>query len=305
MNEEKEPKEKIESIELGKMKTDSKKSSVGVIIIMAILLGTVIFLPTITDLISNLKNPTNEIKPTNPKPIVDDEEPQKEETEVYTEINVESFNFNGLKLTSLALTFTDDYYFNVTIENTLDEKIDFNKDNYYIELYTEEHTLLERIKIIGIELLSKARNQYQLQINNNTFNAAKLFVIKEIETDNYPLIDLKNNSLTCINKEVKIVYTFEEEKLTNIEHTVNYSNSDDLELYSKKLTMYKEKSNNYINRPGFTSSVVESGVKFIFNTKIDMNLASMNNINEPLYFSKSISPKIVNFELESMRYNCS
>lgn len=294
--------EKLESKDLGKLKNNSKKSPVGVIIFMMILLLTVIFLPNITDYLDELKKatPNNEIKPSDK----DKDDKDNSEELVYYELSTNPvISFNNLVFSNVKLNYNTDYNLTLDIENKNSNLINFNDSKYYLELYNSDKTLLERVKVIGKELLTNGQGSYILEINNASYTSSKTFLVREIAIANYPIIEIKDNILTCINGESKITYTFNEDKLTGIEHIYNYTNSN-LEEYSRVLNAYKERNQSFNNISGITSSVVAKDNNFVYNTSIDLIIATAFKSNYPVYFSQNTPSKVVNFELEAMRYNC-
>lgn len=88
-----------------------------------------------------------------------------------------------------------------------------------------------------------------------------------------------NTKLTCILNNEKYIYNFTNEKLTSIEHSLNYIFAENTDTY---LTKYQEYKNitSYYNTLGSISEVYENDKGFVFNNNIDLNKVTPSKMEE-------------------------
>lgn len=289
---------------------DSKeKSNWVVIVLFIVLIIFIIALPSITTYISGEKQITfgpnqNE----NKKPI--DNTPAHE-TIYYDysntlEIPVEGLNFKQFDIVRKTFSFT--------IENKNEVKNYLVTHVLYMELYDNNQTLLQRVKLPNENLSKGSSLDYQFELNVPTAQIAKI-VIEEKKVSDYPAIQLKKESdgtylLVCSKDVETLTYQFDTEgKLYYIMDIVNYPSS--YENYQMKLMDYRQISSKYNGIEGVTSNISEVGSGFTSTTtitleKIDFeNRSIKNTLNNPAYYGKGTEGKVVYFELSAMNYQCS
>ena len=289
---------------------DSKeKSNWVVIVLFIVLIIFIIALPSITTYISGEKQITfgpnqNE----NKKPI--DNTPVHE-TIYYDysntlEIPVEGLNFKQFDIVRKTFSFT--------IENKNEVKNYLVNHVLYMELYDNNQTLLQRVKLPNENLSKGSSLDYQFELTVPTAQIAKI-VIEEKKVSDYPAIQLKKESdgtylLVCSKDVETLTYQFDTEgKLYYIMDIVNYPSS--YENYQMKLMDYRQISSKYNGIEGVTSNISEVGSGFTSTTtitleKIDFeNRSIKNTLNNPAYYGKGTEGKVVYFELSAMNYQCS
>jgi hypothetical protein len=289
---------------------DSKeKSNWVVIVLFIVLIIFIIALPSITTYISGEKQITfgpnqNE----NKKPI--DNTPAHE-TIYYDysntlEIPVEGLNFKQFDIVRKTFSFT--------IENKNEVKNYLVTHVLYMELYDNNQTLLQRVKLPNENLSKGSSLDYQFELTVPTAQIAKI-VIEEKKVSDYPAIQLKKESdgtylLVCSKDVETLTYQFDTEgKLYYIMDIVNYPSS--YENYQMKLMDYRQISSKYNGIEGVTSNISEVGSGFTSTTtitleKIDFeNRSIKNTLNNPAYYGKGTEGKVVYFELSAMNYQCS
>ncbi len=289
---------------------DSKeKSNWVVIVLFIVLIIFIIALPSITTYISGEKQITfgpnqNE----NKKPI--DNTPVHE-TIYYDysntlEIPVEGLNFKQFDIVRKTFSFT--------IENKNEVKNYLVTHVLYMELYDNNQTLLQRVKLPNENLSKGSSLDYQFELTVPTAQIAKI-VIEEKKVSDYPAIQLKKESdgtylLVCSKDVETLTYQFDTEgKLYYIMDIVNYPSS--YENYQMKLMDYRQISSKYNGIEGVTSNISEVGSGFTSTTtitleKIDFeNRSIKNTLNNPAYYGKGTEGKVVYFELSAMNYQCS
>ncbi len=305
-------KKKIVSEDLGEVTKQKKKGPVTVLVIMVILVGFVVLLPNITDFIKNV-NLRNIKIPS----ILDNKEKEEEnnteeentenETIYYDFLDTTSIVYDKVTYSNFEIAVEDDSYLQFMVKNEKADTYNLSTKNLYFELYDNEQTLLERVKLASFDSLIKD-NEYTLKfLIVDNLSVAKIRLI-EYETTDYPAVSLKtneenNNVLTCTNLDSEFIYEFNEDGLIKITETYNYTN-EDLEKYAEVLTVYKAKQEALDAIGGISSTLVESGVNFSYNTVADLTSADISSLKDFNYFVKGTDAKVISFEMEAMRYTC-
>ena len=292
---------------IGEIPKEKQKGVFGLIVFFAILFGVTFGLPYIKDYIDAKNTPT-----INGKEETEENNNQQqapEEELVYYEIDQNTdFTFNNLKFRNFSKETSDDFYLNLTVENASNNQVDLN-DNYYLELYNSEKTLLERVKIISNKTLSNNESlDLKLLISENSYNNAVNFTIGQKEEADYPEVELSAteddyNVLTCNDKTRNIKYYFKEESLEKISDVFEYSNSD-ANAYNENLRKYMNEAASLSNVEGISSDIVDTSSSFTMNTQVDLSKVNKNNLPSNYYFAKATNPKVVKFEMSAMRYTC-
>ena len=298
-------------IKIGELKP-VKRSVLPVIIIFVVIIGCCFGLPYLYDAVNSYFNSSNNSNiPNNPTNNHDDneDEPNDEEENIEpeefklvmlspeTEIKYQNLTFNNLSL----VTENDINYINYTIINNSPSNIDIN--NLYIELYNDDKTLLGRALIenqnIAVGNNVNLKSEITSDVKNNT---TQILIIEKDEQD-FPTIELTNNTLTCTKGINQIIYTFLNNKLTNINDIYNYVTTDSNNYESDSLE-YKNKLNSYLTYGGTTSFVENpSG----FTASINLNLKDIDeeaiNTNHNYYKYETNANKI-KFQQESKAFIC-
>ncbi|MCI8575041.1 MAG: hypothetical protein HFI09_01070 [Bacilli bacterium] len=289
---------------------DSKeKSNWVVIVLFIVLIVFIIALPTITSYIKGEKQITftpdnsDQKKPTDNTP--------GHETIYYDYSDTLEIPIGGLNFKNFDIVRKD---FSLMIENENEVKNYLVTHALYMELYDEEQTLLQRIKLPNENLSKGNTMDFHFELNVPTSSIAKI-VIEEKKVSDYPAIQLNKETdgtymLVCSKSEETITYQFDTSgKLYYIMDIVNYSSSK--EDYQMKLMDYRQMSSKYNGLDGVTSNISEVGTGFTSTTtlsleKIDFeNKNVKNTLDNPAYYGKDTEGKVVYFELSAMNYQCS
>ena len=289
---------------------DSKeKSNWVVIVLFIVLIIFIIALPSITTYISGEKQITFGPNQNENKKPIDNTPVHKTIYYDYSntlEIPVEGLNFKQFDIVRKTFSFT--------IENKNEVKNYLVNHVLYMELYDNNQTLLQRVKLPNENLSKGSSLDYQFELTVPTAQIAKI-VIEEKKVSDYPAIQLKKESdgtylLVCSKDVETLTYQFDTEgKLYYIMDIVNYPSS--YENYQMKLMDYRQISSKYNGIEGVTSNISEVGSGFTSTTtitleKIDFeNRSIKNTLNNPAYYGKGTEGKVVYFELSAMNYQCS
>ena len=296
----------LQAYTIGKIK-ENKFGFIKLIILFGLFFVVVFYLPDLSILYqkfiiggildpsaantSNNGNVTNNITNNVTNNIVVDNKYYFEANRV---IEVNNIEFNTIEANNNEISFN--------AKNLLTTSVDIEKQNIYFELYDENDNLLKRYAILGI----LKPNEEKIM----TFNfdgEANYFDIKEILEDDYTYIDLKydDNNLSyliCIKNSEKIMYTFLNEKLTKISFSdlVSKQASD----YDAKYTLYNEMYVKYRKSDGISAVFNTANNELKYNITIDYTKFE-ESINNRLLFEKDVSPRVINFKVESWEYECS
>jgi len=207
-------------------------------------------------------------------------------------MTLNNFNFSNNKLTFDILNKTE-----TTLELT-------NK-KYFLETYTQDKTLLERLKVDVGSIKSGEKVSYELVIKNPFYYV----VLEEKNISDYPIIKLEENengiaSMTCTKDIENIIYMFNKEELINLKHTISDSNitSDN---YYNNYNLYQNKVSSYNLMDGITGTFNGTLNGYTAILTLDLQRASLSNLQERFYFNYKEQPKVVKFEMQTYGFNCS
>lgn len=286
---------------------DENKNPIFIFFVFGILIVFIFFLPDVVQYIhpenaTIMENPTSSEN----NPVI--EETSQSEL-VYYDLN-DSLAITleeGIKVDHFKIS-NDTLFF--TITNNKISKFYFSKRNYFVELYTEDKTLLERIILTKDSIAKDNSKDFSYSIQSSTAsNVAKIvFVEKEIE--DYPNVVLTKNedameTLTCVKDYETIVYKFKDEKLTSITDTVNYTKSGSELDYQMDLSLWQNRVNTYNTIAGMSSSFISNDTGFIVNTVLDLANVKISSVDNVNYYEYETLAKVVSFEMEARGFRCS
>lgn len=278
---------------------EEKKSSVlGIIVLFAIFLAIVYYLPEITSLYEKyiLKvdvNPPVQ-KPQEDDPLAEPGEVTQYPFETNMSIALEGFTINNIAYSNNTFIFN--------IVNTSQAIVDLDKNNYYLEVFVSE-TLVKRIKLEDQIKVGETKS-YSYTISGLT--SITYLTVEKITTEDYPIPTLTDEgngvtSLICENDGDTISYKFLTDELYEITHSATIQKIDF--DYNNLVIKYQSLHQSY-TQAGITSSLTDSGEYVTFNATIDLNKITVLNIDNKNLYEKDTSAKIVNFEVESRGYTC-
>lgn len=285
---------------------ERKASFLGVIIVFALFIAVVYFLPQATELYEKYtkKEEVNNSGVVTNKPTDEEKENPDQEPEVVDEkyifadnltIENKDFIINNFSFNNNTLVF------NVT--NAKEKDVNLKSKKYYLEIYNTNNTLVKRIKIAEDEFMSKETKNYNYPINSSTIG---YFYLKEIAIDNYPNINLTESeegaTLTCSLNQNIIIYTFKNNELKSITSTITVNNTES--DYANQISTYQALATTYNTYPGVESNLSSMTDGFVFNTAIDLTKANINNFNNLNFYARNTKPNVINFEVEARGYNC-
>lgn len=286
--------------------TNQEKSPIFLFFIFGILFVVAFFLPTITAKIEEYRNPIVE------EPIEKPNEGGNQEGEAtnltYYDLSSDlSFSLEDTLQVNHFVVGTNTIAFD--IKNIGQSKFYFSKKNYFLELYTEDKTLLERI-ILNKDSIAKDNSKtFSYEILSTTASNAKKVLFVEKSVLDYPNVTLEEDesgksSLVCTKSTETITYEFMKEKLVSINDTVNYVKTGDEVSYQQTLYLWQQKVTSYTPIEGASASLIESVNGFTGTAVIDLNKVKASTLNNRYYYEKDVLPKVVKFEMEARGFSC-
>ncbi len=288
-----------------------KKSSVSIFIILTTFIVLVLFLPQISDLYNKYFNSDEveipeggKLEPI--KPPSDDEE-DEDYHDTFYDYAID------LKIEREDITVGD--FVVDTVNNTLGFKVTNNLStsiilsdlDYYLELYTEDHTLLERLKITGDAIDVGGSNNYKKQLSTGVALDFKSFVLVKIDQNDYPAVNLTldengNSALVCSRPHETVTYKFTDNLLKEVSSEIVYAVTDN--DYTTYASQYRNQATTYNGRPGITSTFLDINGAFTVSTAVDLSKAERMTIFNADTFRTDTEAKIVNFEMEAQGFDC-
>ncbi len=297
----------LKATSLGNLETKENGPLVAILWV-GLLVVCIISLPYIADFVQNYQNNKIIDTPTKKPNHTSDNNTQGEITKDQTIYNFEKdlvitenkFNLSDFSVSNNVLTFK--------ITNVGGDVDYFKKHNYFVELFNDDKTLLQRIKFDGITI-NKSRT-ITLNVDAGSFTKIS-FIEKDVK--DYPNVVLKTvnetPTLTCQNKDLKVIYTFstdEDNKLKTIE--TNYSYASTNKDYEQMLSRYETYATSYNSLGGVKATLIPINTGFTFKVNIDLatipEASYTSTFTDKYYYSLDTEAKIVAFELKTSGFTC-
>lgn len=297
--------EELSITKIGELET-TEQSPLFVLILFGVILVFIFFLPTIVNLIKAPNEKPDYSLLEKPQENNQEEEPREEPKNSYYQYNdtlsidlEEKIKINEFALVGNTLSFK--------VTNANETRFSFQKDNYFLELYSEEDTLLERIYLGDATVSRETDMVLQFALNSNTALYMKKLSFAKKEIADYPNVTLEKNEneeevLICTKDKETLTYKFQKDKLFSISHVVNYSST--ISNYESILNTWQTNSEKLNNMTGITSIFVDAGTGFVVNTTIDTKTAKLNEVENTSYYPNETLAKVVSFEMEARGFSC-
>lgn len=278
---------------------EKKFNLLSLILLFAIFGGVVFYLPEISVYIEDYLNP----KPsTVAKPNNNDNTPNEEQVEI------EKYPYTStLSITSRKLTLSNfsvgNNELSIQATNADNVALDMDKYNYFLEIYNETDTLLQRIKMDDFKI--GANSSINISYSINTSNIS-YFTFLEISEDEYTPFTPQANingeaTLICQKDSETINYKLKDNKLYAIEDVFVIQNTE--ENFATLFGTYQSLATTYNAMNGVISEVTNDGSVLRFVTNMDLTINNALTISKIIY-PKDTDAKVIRFELSSKGYNC-
>lgn len=285
--------------------TMAEQNPLFIFLVFGSLLLFIFFLPTLVNYFNKEEEKPDYSLP-NKQDKVDNSDTMDNQDEVIYELS----NTLSISLEENIIIkdfYLEDTHFTFTVTNNRNTRFSFNQKNYFLEMYSDDNTLLERIILVKDTIAKGASVDFSYSVMESTAANAKKIRFVEKGVADYPNITLEKTEtgeqlLVCENDGETLTYHFKENKLETINEVVNYSNQNT--SYSVKLEEWKNKVNLYNNTNGVLSTFMEAGNSFVVNTIVDLKMANINTLSNAYYYLLDTEPKVVKFEMESRGFRC-
>jgi hypothetical protein len=286
--------------------SNKTKSPVGLVFLIFVFLGLAIFLPNISSYIDKFTNKGDDTAPV----VVDDGNNDKDDNPDPDDGKI--IEIVKYKIASDTIIDTDDYTIsNIALNGNMLSLSILNKksdnlylDDYYFELYSDENTFLERVKVGEDTLSSNSSKNFTYTINSTPTQLS--FVVKT--EDDYPVVNLKYDSnqeakISCSKGIEKYEYIFINDVLVAVDYTLSASNINDPN-YSTELMQKQTQANRLNSLEGISSNLLSSANGYSYTVSVDLSEANISELNDRNYFRNKASAKEVKFKSEARGFKC-
>jgi len=299
---------------IGTIETKESGPIVAIIWVL-IFVGGIFILPRVSTWVNDNfieKKPTPTVKPTTPStPVPTDpslEEPE-DEIKYYDLEDGLMIDFEGFQFTNISADNTTKL-FTARLINISGKQRMFQDKSYYIELYSEDNTLLQRFLIPKEEITSFKNLSYSMVSN---YQIVKKMAIVLKEEKDYPQVSLQKNQnnegvLECEKGNEIFTYIFKENsnQLVRIQESFTaYSSSSD---YNQVLNQYTTLASTLKNMNGVEAELTPLRNGFYYEALYSLEEMNSSDISRYLtkfaHYKKDTEAKVVAFELNSSGYTC-
>lgn len=278
---------------------ERKVNILAILLLFGLFIGVIYYLPQLNEMYQAYKKgqtTTPVKKPTLPSTGDEQKEEDKYRYSRDLAITTEEFTLSNFSLANNVFRFT--------ITNEKSVEADLKNLNYFLEIYSASDKLLKRIKIGEDILKGNETREYSYAFTDSSISYFELRPIKEDDYEEITLSKDANNKsiLTCTMKNDKIIYNFTNDELTTIAETNTMTNTET--NYQSELTKYQNQVNVWTNLPGITNNLNATASNFTYSIIIDVNSASMDDLNNLNYYKAKTAPKVINFEMNARGYTC-
>lgn len=285
---------------------DKKKANVfgmiWIFIIFIIFIAGVIYLPEISAYINSYLNP-DVVVPNTPS------KDNKKEDDTKDEISVKEYKIaNDLEITEESFKISNFNIENNTIKfkitNLTSEVLELKDAHYFVNLYSDNKKLLQRIYLQDIiSPSSEADATYDL-----SDSSASIISLVKISEEEYPshIVTIPEEgvaTLTCTKNYEKVEYLLNNNKVyvTNLLYEVNTTDANFNNLYNN----YQALQTTYNNIEGVSSNITLENGLLSFKTIINLSSVKSDTLNLKTIYPFGTDAKVIYFEMTASGYTCS
>lgn len=285
---------------------DKKKANVfgmiWIFIIFIIFIAGVIYLPEISAYINSYLNP-DVVVPSTPSKDNKKEDDTKDETSVKEykiandlEITEESFKISNFNIENNTIKFK--------ITNLTNEVLELKDAHYFVNLYSDNKKLLQRIYLQDI-LSPSSETDATYDLSDSS---AKVISLVKISEEEYPshIVTVPEEgvaTLTCTKNYEKVEYLLNNNKVyvTNLLYEVNTTDANFNNLYNN----YQALQTTYNNIEGVSSNITLENGLLSFKTIINLSSVKSDALNLKTIYPFGTDAKVIYFEMTASGYTCS
>lgn len=285
---------------------DKKKANVfgmiWIFIIFIIFIAGVIYLPEISAYINSYLNP-DVVVPNTPSKDNKKEDDTKDETSVKEykiandlEITEESFKISNFNIENNTIKFK--------ITNLTNEVLELKDAHYFVNLYSDNKKLLQRIYLQDI-LSPSSETDAAYDLSDSS---AKVISLVKISEEEYPshIVTVPEEgvaTLTCTKNYEKVEYLLNNNKVyvANLIYEVNTTDVNFNNLYNN----YQTLQTTYNNIEGVSSNITLENGLLNFKTIINLSSVKSDTLNLKTIYPFGTDAKVIYFEMTASGYTCS
>ena len=285
---------------------DKKKANVfgmiWIFIIFIIFIAGVIYLPEISAYINSYLNP-DVVVPNTPSKDNKKEDDTKDETSVKEykiandlEITEESFKISNFNIENNTIKFK--------ITNLTSEVLELKDAHYFVNLYSDNKKLLQRIYLQDI-LSPSSETDAAYDLSDSS---AKVISLVKISEEEYPshIVTVPEEgvaTLTCTKNYEKVEYLLNNNKVyvANLIYEVNTTDVNFNNLYNN----YQTLQTTYNNIEGVSSNITLENGLLSFKTIINLSSVKSDTLNLKSVYPFGTDAKVIYFEMTASGYTCS
>ena len=285
---------------------DKKKANVfgmiWIFIIFIIFIAGVIYLPEISAYINSYLNP-DVVVPNTPSKDNKKEDDTQDDTSVkeYTitnelEIAEESFKISSFNIENNTIKFK--------ITNLTSEVLELKDAHYFVNLYSDNKKLLQRIYLQDILSPSSETDA----VYDLSDSSAKVISLVKISEEEYPshIVTVPEEgvaTLTCTKNYEKVEYLLNNNKVyvANLIYEVNTTDVNFNNLYNN----YQTLQTTYNNIEGVSSNITLENGLLSFKTIINLSSVKSDTLNLKSVYPFGTDAKVIYFEMTASGYTCS
>lgn len=289
------------------IKKDKKKVSIfgifWLIVIFAIFIGGVIYLPEISQYINDYLNPeiTTPNTPSDDKTDDNSSDNNSNEIKEYDittnpEIVMDNFKINNIKVENGKIVFD--------ITNTGTDLLDFSQYKYFINLFDQNKKLLQRVMLHDEIVAANETINTSYDLVDSSVSVISLLIIDEKDYPSFvvPASESNTATFTCTKDNEKIDYLLNNNKVYAI--SISYETLSSDPNFSALESSYRAMQATYNSVEGVTSSVDINNNTLYFRTIINLNIFKTNNVNIKNVYLKDTDAKVINFEMNAKGFTC-
>lgn len=300
--------------------TENNSAGKLLIVLFVFLIGFTFGVPFLSEYLEEYKK-NNTPSTSNPgsnisKPGNEDKDPNDDKKDVVYHTLNDSLviTTDGYQLSNFKFDATNGT-FSYGIKNVTGDISYFSNNLYYFEFYSENKTLLQRIKAYEGDFHETTSTYNDVKNVRSDIIVNVYYVVLIAKTvDDYPNVVLQKETddkqfLTCQKNNHTIKYLFDKDfELYQMTDAFSYSNMNI--DYDTVLADMSKLNATYNSQEGVASILTENNSNFNMNTVIDLSVADLTIpsvrrvLNNEAYYAKGTLAKKVYFELTNLMYEC-
>ena len=310
------PKFGAEASTLGTLKPDKQKSPVAMIVLFAVLILFIAFMPQIITLVNNVLgtnlnanngvNLNNNNNTINDNTKIDTKDAEINSNTFYDINDTTSITIDNITLTNLKKNMVNtNYNISFTLTNPTITTYTFTK-KLYLEFYDANNTFISRSLVSSSQSIAAGSSiDVTAYLSEDAYkNATKLEAVLRT-ADDYPAISIIGTTLTCKNATNNITYTFDDAGLIKILDVYTYVKGNDNTLYNNDLLTNRSIISRMDALTGVDAVLTENNTGFISSTVIDYSTAKYSELTYTTnYYDAKVAPKIISFENNAKGFTC-